>query len=310
MDLLGDLSFDNGVDTGMPTVDVVPAGGYDAGTLGQYADTSLGMPSYAPDYGGGALTTGLSNYADSTAATPPSSGGYSTAGLGFTNGQQPGSTTAASTAAAAAPEKQAALAKMLGMKATADGSATDWSNPKTIAQLTKALGVGGSLLNMVMTRGKQANAQTGQQLLGQLQSNAHNNWNPNQQAAADQFFNQKYTPAWQRPAMPQTANVVTGYATGGPVDQGEPQGPLSGGMGVVAHDGTGQADDVPVNLSGGEYVIPADVVAALGDGNNAAGSKILDQWVQEVRKRARSSGPGDNPPPAQAPDDYLGGGQQ
>jgi hypothetical protein len=46
----------------------------------------------------------------------------------------------------------------------------------------------------------------------------------------------------------------------------------------------GQDDNVQAMLSDGEYVIPADVVAHLGDGNNNAGANKLDQLISKVRK--------------------------
>lgn len=451
MDLLGDFSIGDGADTtgstyydpGMPSVDSIPAGGYDIGTLGSYADN--GLANYDPSYYGTPNSEGaLANYHDASQPSGASggAGGYSTKGLGFANSQQQqgqGSTPAA-------PERQSAFAKAIGLKPTADGSATNWTDPKTILQMTKALGVGGQLLGAIMGRGHQ-NVQSAQSLLGQLQSNPRNQWNPTQQQTADQFFNQRFVPAWQRPAPPAPVNVVSNYATGGSVDDDDPmskpqslgqfhkslgdqirsrveytkmltrnhtdwdhnvgdqllsrktgklynitgrsiqnigstknpnmgavyhyehqgtdedgsptsergtfhqslmrqnpgslvnlttpqnmaeggeamggdamgpmddQGPLGQAAqqpqqppeGLVNTDGTGQSDDVPVNLSGGEYIIPADVVALIGDGNNAAGAKILDQWVQQVRQRGRSTGPEDNPPPhdGQMPD---GGG--
>lgn len=60
--------------------------------------------------------------------------------------------------------------------------------------------------------------------------------------------------------------------------------------------GTGMRDDVPAMiklakggqpaaLSEGEYVIPADIVSMLGDGNSEAGAKILQQFIKEIRKK-------------------------
>ena len=56
--------------------------------------------------------------------------------------------------------------------------------------------------------------------------------------------------------------------------------------------GTGMKDDVPASIGGqqpaalseGEYVIPADCVAILGDGNSDAGAKVLEQMCQQLRK--------------------------
>lgn len=42
--------------------------------------------------------------------------------------------------------------------------------------------------------------------------------------------------------------------------------------------------DQPAALSEGEFVIPADVVSMLGDGNSEAGAKILEQLIKQVRK--------------------------
>ena len=57
----------------------------------------------------------------------------------------------------------------------------------------------------------------------------------------------------------------------------------------------GMADEVRANIDGkqearlsdGEYVIPADVVSHLGNGNSDAGAKALDQMLSRVR-RART----------------------
>ena len=54
----------------------------------------------------------------------------------------------------------------------------------------------------------------------------------------------------------------------------------------------GMADEVPATidnedpaaLSDGEYVIPADVVSHLGNGNSDAGAKVLDKMLSRVRK--------------------------
>jgi hypothetical protein len=55
----------------------------------------------------------------------------------------------------------------------------------------------------------------------------------------------------------------------------------------------GMADQVRANIDGrqearlsdGEYVIPADVVSHLGNGNSSAGAKVLDQMLSRVRKQ-------------------------
>jgi hypothetical protein len=46
--------------------------------------------------------------------------------------------------------------------------------------------------------------------------------------------------------------------------------------GLIESDVPGRTDRIPGKLQPGAYVIPADVVSALGEGNSAAGAKILD----------------------------------
>lgn len=56
------------------------------------------------------------------------------------------------------------------------------------------------------------------------------------------------------------------------------------GLGVYFQGETnGQDDKIPAMLSDGEYVIPADTVAHLGDGNNKAGAKKLDEMIKKIR---------------------------
>ena len=38
-------------------------------------------------------------------------------------------------------------------------------------------------------------------------------------------------------------------------------------------------------MSHGEYVLPADLVALLGNGNSNAGAQALDQFMAQVRKK-------------------------
>lgn len=64
--------------------------------------------------------------------------------------------------------------------------------------------------------------------------------------------------------------------------------------GYLEGDTDGQADLVPGNIDGvqeallshGEFVLPADVVAMLGNGNSNAGAEVLDEFMKSVRKEA------------------------
>jgi hypothetical protein len=74
----------------------------------------------------------------------------------------------------------------------------------------------------------------------------------------------------------------------------------------VAGEGDGQSDDIPAWLADGEFVFPADVVSALGNGSTKAGTDKLYEMMHSIRDRARSKGPKDLPPPAlKSPLDYL-----
>ena len=43
-------------------------------------------------------------------------------------------------------------------------------------------------------------------------------------------------------------------------------------------------NEQPAALSDGEFVIPADVVSHLGNGNSEAGAKVLEEMMARVRK--------------------------
>jgi hypothetical protein len=79
---------------------------------------------------------------------------------------------------------------------------------------------------------------------------------------------------------------------------------------AVTGEGDGQSDDIPAMLADGEFVFPADVVAALGNGSTKAGSDKLYEMMHSIRARARSNKPKDLPPPALSPLDYLKGSKK
>jgi hypothetical protein len=74
---------------------------------------------------------------------------------------------------------------------------------------------------------------------------------------------------------------------------------------LVKHASGGQADKVHAALSGGEYIMDADVVSALGDGNTDAGAAKLDEMRENIRRHKRSAPTGKIPPPAKSPLEYM-----
>lgn len=81
------------------------------------------------------------------------------------------------------------------------------------------------------------------------------------------------------------ANFEPKYAAGGIAQ-------LAGGGRYLTGASDGMADQVRANIDGqqearlsdGEFVIPADVVSHLGNGNSNAGAKQLEQMMANVRK--------------------------
>ena len=80
---------------------------------------------------------------------------------------------------------------------------------------------------------------------------------------------------------------MIGYAQGGLADLGYYLGGKTDGM----------ADKIPANidqkqqakLSHGEFVVPADIVSALGSGNSSAGAKVLYDMMDRIRKHAHGT---------------------
>ena len=98
------------------------------------------------------------------------------------------------------------------------------------------------------------------------------------------------------------------FASGGQAMSGSGQQP-TGALGLLAGGSAGQDDKINARLSDGEYVVDADVVAALGDGNTLAGAKKLDQMRENIRQHKRSAPKGKIPPKARRVDAYLKGGK-
>lgn len=100
---------------------------------------------------------------------------------------------------------------------------------------------------------------------------------------------------------------LAGYAAGGDVEGHNPQF-ITGKTGYyVRGEGDGQSDSIPAMLADGEYVFDADTVAALGNGSNEAGARILDKMRENLRKHKRSAKAGEIPPPAKSPLEYMKG---
>ena len=84
---------------------------------------------------------------------------------------------------------------------------------------------------------------------------------------------------------------IPGKAEGGSIPQGfNPQFYSEGGLGTMQNKyvqgpGTGTSDSIPAMLSNGEFVIPANVVSALGNGSNDNGAKVLDSFLKAIKSQ-------------------------
>lgn len=97
------------------------------------------------------------------------------------------------------------------------------------------------------------------------------------------------------------------YAADGGLIGHNPQFFSEGGMGnrYVRGDGDGTSDSVPAMLASGEFVIPADVVSGLGNGDNDAGAHVLDEFMKAIRKHKRAADPSELPEDSKGPLSYL-----
>jgi hypothetical protein len=145
------------------------------------------------------------------------------------------------------------------------------------------------------------------------QQTTNSNTIANNIASAAPWRNTSLSPLATSIGTAQRRNAFTGakFAAGGPTS------PLSmlaaksrsSHQGFVPGQTGGQADDVPARLSHGEYVMDADTVSSLGDGNNEAGAAKLDQMRQNIRAHKRSGPLSSIPPKAKPPLAYMKGGQ-
>ena len=106
-----------------------------------------------------------------------------------------------------------------------------------------------------------------------------------------QYANQGYTDY-----IPTATNTDMGAAHGGLIS-GYAQGGIANLGYYLGGQTDGMADKIPANidqkqqakLSHGEFVVPADIVSALGSGNSSAGAKVLYDMMDRIRKHAHGT---------------------
>lgn len=61
--------------------------------------------------------------------------------------------------------------------------------------------------------------------------------------------------------------------------------------GALRHDGPGRTDDLQISVPAESFVVPADIVSAIGQGNTAAGFKVLEKMFPQERVERAAGGP-------------------
>lgn len=108
---------------------------------------------------------------------------------------------------------------------------------------------------------------------------------------------------------------VKGYAPGGMVNVGPTAAPfhvrnaaraterVPGG--IITSTVPGRSDRIPMGVKGGSYVVPADVVSSLGQGNTMAGAQGLSRML----KMTPGGAPMGSSPMARRPGKFADGGE-
>jgi hypothetical protein len=101
---------------------------------------------------------------------------------------------------------------------------------------------------------------------------------------------QQVTPMQQQaPAAVRRGGEVPRRDMGGGMSMGtdtpwwtraEARSDQSGGSGFLAGSTAGRADALHTQAPGGSYILPADVVAGLGEGNSLAGARVVDTMLR------------------------------
>jgi hypothetical protein len=102
-------------------------------------------------------------------------------------------------------------------------------------------------------------------------------------------------PAAPVPTAPVDNNIYTAAAQGGMI--GYAQGGIANLGYYLGGKTDGMADKIPAKiddkqqakLSHGEFILPADIVSALGSGNSSAGAKVLYDMMDRIRKHAHGT---------------------
>ena len=89
----------------------------------------------------------------------------------------------------------------------------------------------------------------------------------------------------QDQAIAAALSIARKTKKSGGTNNTKPAGPESCHVGPIKAAVAGRTDHLPMHVPSGSYVVPADIVSAIGEGNTETGFSILDHMVD-----ARSNG--------------------
>jgi hypothetical protein len=188
------------------------------------------------------------------------------------------------------------------------GVVTEYDGSWDTKKLISTLGLGASALGLLDRDSPKAGYQGTIPDYEVQRQRVPGTYNPERRAGSggQRYFTQaQYQPKSAEPAAPMTAEGLAALNAANPAQQVRKPSPVppiqtlaAGGIAQLkagkylngASDG--MADKVPANIDGmqearlsdGEFVVPADVVSHLGNGNSDAGAKVLKDMMSRVRK--------------------------
>lgn len=256
---------------------------------------------YNIDNGSGDVWDSSGNLLDKTTADPITDTSYYNSQQYFTDhpdAVDAGSNVVTAISGYLSKFGQAALDKLKGMYTKADGS-TDWKSVAATA---------GGLYGLYQSQQQQNQPKTGYQggipHYAAVRNEVPGTNDPNRRAGSgglDYFTPVHYATAADAPAAQTTANaeaVALKQKNAENPSRESTKKMASGGIAALARGRylggatDGMADKIPANIDGkqearlshGEFVIPADVVGHLGNGNSDAGAQRLYDMMDRIRK--------------------------
>jgi len=297
-------------------IDAATAGmmSFAGGKLGQSIGSNLGG---AIDSATGGVTDGLSNAASAVQPVMDASTAGATAGAPTFMAEGAG------TAAGKLAQGSTAIGDIVTNAVTPLAKGIVDAIPKTPESIGRAIGTGlGGMASDAMLQEKLQSQNIPQEVkdaekvestmsTGKLQDRRPQ-YQPGELSTSDivgamtgtapalQFTDPQYSPA-------TTGNIsqIIGYSNGGGLEDAlesitegaEKIADMGDGQvyfeGMVKGNGDGMSDEIPFSIEGkqpallsrDEYVLPADVVSALGNGSSNAGADMLDKFMTDVREK-------------------------